>query len=199
MALTNPVAGLIVADGVERNWFEYELLNVQRQLILSGDDPADVDRVVAEKEYCMHRLLIEKASPQQIVADRPSCAQQIQYPVAPAYMQQVAALNVAQPWTRVAAPVLVMYGASDFVTSESDHRRITGIINQYHPGSCPARRDSRNESRSLGCLFTEAVSCSRFKTVRRWYMTSASAPILRLACRRERCLRRIRPSRNRCR
>lgn len=50
-------------------------------------------------------------------------------------MQQAAALNIAEPWTKVAAPVLVVYGTSDFVTTREDHERIAGMINHAHPGN----------------------------------------------------------------
>lgn len=83
-------AGIIAADGVGRNWIEYELMNLQRQLELDGEDPAKTDAEIAKKELCMHRLLIEKQSP----AD---CNDYNTYPASNAYMQQVAALNIASP------------------------------------------------------------------------------------------------------
>jgi len=40
------------------------------------------------------------------------------------YMQQVAALNVIEPWTRIDVPVLILYGTSDYVVAPEDHQRI---------------------------------------------------------------------------
>lgn len=119
--IVDSAAGIIAADGVGRNWFEYELANSRRQLELDATPPAEADADIAKKELCMHRFLIEK---QESPAD---CKQYNSYPASDAYMQQVAALNIAEPWTRVSVPVLVIYGTSDFITAQDDHERIARI------------------------------------------------------------------------
>lgn len=135
LALQKPVAGLVVADGVARNWLEYELSNSRRQEELSGSDPAAVDKALSAKEDCMHRLLVEKETESKIERERPECADYNSYPAPAAYMQQLASLNMAQPWTNVAVPVFAIYGSADFVTDEADHRRIVDIVNQSRPGN----------------------------------------------------------------
>ncbi len=128
------VAGLIIAEGVGTNWFEYELANLRRQLELDGEAPDKVDATLAEKEVCMHRLLVEKQTEAAIEKDLPACKTHNSYPAANSYLQQVASLNLAEPWTQVSVPVLALYGTSDFVTTEADHRRIIDIINKHTPG-----------------------------------------------------------------
>jgi pimeloyl-ACP methyl ester carboxylesterase len=135
MALDHPVAGIVVAEAVGRNWFEYELLNLRRQLQLGGDPPDVVDAAIASKERCMHRLLIARDAEAAIEQDEPACKIHNVYPAPASYMQQVAAVNVAAPWTRISAPVLAIYGDADFVTDEADHRRIVAIVNASHPGA----------------------------------------------------------------
>jgi hypothetical protein len=135
MALDRPVAGLVVAEAVGRNWFEYEMLNLRRQLRLGGDAPDAVDAAIAGKERCMHRLLIARETEAAIERDEPDCKTHNVYPAPASYMQQVAAVNVAAPWMRISIPVLAIYGSADFVTDEADHRRIVEIVNANHPGS----------------------------------------------------------------
>ena len=135
LAIETPVAGIIAADGVARNWFEYELLNLRRQAELGGDSPSAVDATLRLKEVCMHRLLIERQSEAEIERSLPDCSSHDRYPVAAAYLQQVAAVNMAELWTHVGVPVLALYGTGDFVTSEEDHRRIVAIVNASHPGT----------------------------------------------------------------
>ena len=135
LAIETPVTGIIAADGVATNWFEYELLNLRRQAELGGESPSSVDAELRLKEVCMHRLLIERKSEQEIEHDMPDCSEHDRYPVAAAYLQQVAAVNMAELWTRVGVPVLALYGTGDFVTSEEDHRRIVAIVNASHPGT----------------------------------------------------------------
>jgi len=54
-------------------------------------------------------------------------------------MQEVAALNIAELWTKFAAPLLVIYGTGDFITAQEDHERIVAIVNAAHPRSATLR------------------------------------------------------------
>jgi hypothetical protein len=129
------VAGVIVAEGVGRNWIEYELWNLRRQLELGGESPTEVDAILAMKEKCMHRLLIEKEAESEIERTQPECKVHNAYPAPATYMQQAAALNVVEPWSVFSLPLLAIYGTADFVTVEEDHRRIVSIVNAIHPGA----------------------------------------------------------------
>jgi alpha-beta hydrolase superfamily lysophospholipase len=135
LALSNPVAGIVVVAAVGRDWPEYELRNARRQLELSGTPPADVDTSVMQKASCMQRLLVEREPEAQIERTMPYCkVPNGVYPVTASYVRQVAALNIIQPWTQLRVPVLAIYGSSDFVTEEPDHRRIVDILNAAQPG-----------------------------------------------------------------
>jgi hypothetical protein len=117
------------------NWFEYELANLRRQSALSGDSQTRADDLLRSKEVCMHRLLIEHQPEATIESSMPECKKRDAYPVDAPYMQQVAALNVAEPWTKLSVPVLTLYGTADFVTAEAEHQRIVDIVNSTHPGT----------------------------------------------------------------
>ncbi len=90
-------------------------------------------------ERCKYRILIARESEAQILAEEPDCKGAIAYPVTAAYMQQVAALNIAEAWTKLAVPVLIIYGTGDFITLEEDHRRIDAIVSAAHPGNATLR------------------------------------------------------------
>jgi pimeloyl-ACP methyl ester carboxylesterase len=136
LAARYPVAGVIVAEAVGRDWFEYELLNLRRQLVLGGELPSEVDAKLASKERCMHRLLIAKEDEARIESAERDCRTRNAYPVGPAYMQQVAEVNIAGLWWGLPSiPVLAIYGTADFVADESDLQRIVDIVNSRHPGS----------------------------------------------------------------
>ena len=83
----------------------------------------------------MHRLLIEHQPEESIVSSMPECKKRNSYPVAAPYMEQVAALNVAEPWSQVSVPVLAIYGTADFVTAEAEHQRIVDVVNTAHPNA----------------------------------------------------------------
>jgi hypothetical protein len=135
LALQKPVAGIAVAEGVGRDWFEYELINSRRQEELAGGTPAEVDGALLLKEECMHRMLVEKQDRDALLRVKPDCKDYVQYPAPPAYFQQLVGFNMAEPWSKLSIPVLAIYGTADFITDESDHRRIVDIVNGVHPGN----------------------------------------------------------------
>jgi hypothetical protein len=139
LAQQHAVAGLVVADGVGRDWYEYELLNSRGQWALAGLSPDGVDQMMLRTERCKYRILIAREPEAQIIAEEPDCKGAIAYPVTATYLQQVAALNVAEPWTKLALPVLIIYGTGDFITLEEDHRRIYAIVSAAHPGNATLR------------------------------------------------------------
>lgn len=72
----------------------------------------------------MHRLLIAKEPEADIERSEPDCeGHNAIYPVAAPYMQQVAALNVIEPWTHISIPVLAIYGTADDAVAPADHQR----------------------------------------------------------------------------
>lgn len=136
LAQSAPIAGLIVAEAVGRDWPEYELRNSRRQLELSGLTPAQVDTALLEKDQCLARLLLLDQPETEIEATEPGCKDHNSvYPVEAPYMQQVARINAIGEWSRVSVPVLAIYGTSDFVTEKADHQRIVDVVNQAHPNS----------------------------------------------------------------
>jgi Trypsin-like serine proteases, typically periplasmic, contain C-terminal PDZ domain len=136
VASNQTLAGIIVAGTVGKSWFEYELENLRRQMLLGGASNDAVEREVRQKEYCNYRLYRLKETPEQISKDAPYCfTMSIQPPAPYTYMRQVADLNLAEKWKNVNAPVLVIYGSSDYLTSAEEHKYLTAMLNKYRPGS----------------------------------------------------------------
>jgi uncharacterized protein len=187
LALARRPAGIIVVAAVARSWFEYELINWRRQLALSGSPPRDFDTEMERKEWCMHRALIEKQSVEATIAQRPDCKDEFPYPVTIAYLQQVAALNVLAPWTQLDVPVLVVYGASDFVTDRADHQLIADTVNSLHRGNATfAVVDDMDHY--LWIMPSQAASLQNAtKGLSGQYDPKLGATILDWLCARERC------------
>jgi uncharacterized protein len=129
-----PVRGIIASETVGTSWFEYELENTRRQLRLAGMDYDQIDAEVRVKERVLHKLLVEKQSPEQILKEMPEAAQHIHYPAHYTYLQQVAAQNMPALWKALDTNVLLIYGAADFVTSADEHKYIAEVVNSAHPG-----------------------------------------------------------------
>jgi pimeloyl-ACP methyl ester carboxylesterase len=187
LAREHRVAGLIVAEGVGINWFEYELANLRRQLLLSGEKPPQIWVDMQAKEFCMHRFLIEKEDRTKLLRERPDCEQPTEYPVGAAYMQQVAAVNCASLWTRVAIPVLVIYGRSDFVTAESDHQYIVSMVNDAHPGHAKLVVLPRMDHYLAVAASTQDSFRLTNEAAQRSYDGAFSTAVLSWLCTREHC------------
>jgi len=134
------VAGIIVSEAVGRDWPEYEVRNLRRQLELSGEAPADVDAALLGKQECLVRLLVEREPEDLIEQSEPDCKiHNGVYPVSVSYMRQVVRQPIVDAWTNLDIPALVIWGSSDFVTELSDHQRIFDILNARHLGSATFR------------------------------------------------------------
>src|SRR5207245_5039799 len=94
----------------------------------------EMERRLRLNERCNHRLLIERQLPEEIYKDSPECRDFITYPAAYTYMQQWAALNLAEEWKKVTAPAQIVYGTSDFVSTIADDPYMADVLNSFHPG-----------------------------------------------------------------
>ncbi len=188
LALERPVAGVVVSEAIGRNWFEYELQNLRRQLELGGDAPDVVDETLRSKEYCMHRLLVARDSESHIEADEPACKKRNGiYPVAAPYMQQVATLNVIEPWMHIAVPVLAVYGASDYVVAREDHERIVDVVNRERPGLATLAVVEGMDHNLQVAATPAAFYANNASGAATRYQTQFSAVVLHWLCARERC------------
>ncbi len=130
-----PVRGVVVAGTIGTGILEHELANLRRQLVLRGTDYGEVDALVRQKAACNHRLYVERQTPDQIGRDAPGCAKLPIQPAAPyTYMQQAAGLSLGAAWKGSAAPVLVLYGTSDYRTSAQEHQYLADMLNSFRPG-----------------------------------------------------------------
>lgn len=135
LAAAHSVRGVIGADGTGMTWFEYDLLNARRQIELAGASPAEADAAMLLKAECASRALVLQEPVEQLFQQRPECAEITPTPASHAYMIQLAQRNPAADWSAVTAPVLFIYGDSDFLTSAEDHERLAAIVNAAHPGN----------------------------------------------------------------
>lgn len=130
-----PVRGFIAAETIGRSWFEYELENTRRQLLILGHPYDEADRTVRIMERCQHRFFVEKQTPAEILKTSPECKDAVNtFGVSYTYLQQIADLDLAVEWKKVDGPVLVTYGTSDPATWAEESHYLTDMINSFHPG-----------------------------------------------------------------
>jgi uncharacterized protein len=129
-----PAKGLVVINTVAKPFLEYLADTRRRQSLLRRTPYDEMERRLRLNEQCNHRLLVERETPEQLLKEIPSCADFVEYPAPYTYMQQWAALNLAEEWKRVDAPVLVLYGTSDYISTVADDPYLADLINSFHPG-----------------------------------------------------------------
>lgn len=140
-----PVKGIVVINTVIKPFLEYLIDTRRRQNLLRHIPYDEMERRLRSNERCNHRLLVERQTPEQILKDSPECSDFITYPASYTYMQQWAALNPAEEWKKVEAPVLVVYGTSDFVSTIADDPYMVDVINSFHPGHATLKAISNME------------------------------------------------------
>jgi pimeloyl-ACP methyl ester carboxylesterase len=129
-----PVRGLVVVNTVAKPFLEYLMDTRRRQHLLRRTPYDEMERRLRLNEQCNHRLVIERETPDQLLKEIPDCGDYITYPAPYTYMQQWAAFNPAAEWKKVDAPVLVVYGTSDYISTIVDDPYLVDIINSFHPG-----------------------------------------------------------------
>lgn len=130
-----PVRGFIAAETIGKSWYEYQLDNARRQLLLLGRPYDVVEETVRTAARCQYHFFIEKQTPEQIVKDAPECKDSVRtFGVSAVYLQQIGDLDLAAKWKKIDVPVLVTWGTSDALTSADESRYLADMINSFHPG-----------------------------------------------------------------
>ena len=137
------LAGLAVYGTTAKSWMEYWLETVRRQTTLAGHPLPDVERIVREQAVLAHHLVLEGLEPDALRARRPDLAPALaaHFPdgrtlsgLAFPFWRELAARPLAAAWAAVDAPVLAMWGESDFVAARGDHELVAAIVDEAHPG-----------------------------------------------------------------
>jgi alpha-beta hydrolase superfamily lysophospholipase len=116
------------------------LENERVRLTSGGKSPAEVNDAVKAFTQFYDLYLFQGQTPGEIINQHPQWKPlwydepDGQYGRPAAFYQQLQALNLGEAWQRVAAPVLVIHGASDTIMSRSDSAAIAGIVNRTHSG-----------------------------------------------------------------
>ena len=133
------VRGIVVINTVSKPLLAYLIDTRLRQDLLAKTPYDEVERHLRLNERCNHELLVARRTPESIIAEDAACADDITYPAPYTYMRQWADVNPAAQWKRVEAPVLIVYGESDFVATIADSPYLRDMIESFHPGKATLR------------------------------------------------------------
>ena len=133
-------AGFVSIGGWSRTWLEHMLDFERRRLTLKRLAPAEVsDRMKATAAF-YEKYLVEGRSPEDIVRGAPDLAAawegdlKHQYGRPPKFFQQLQELNLAEAWSKVKVPVLIVYGSHDWIMDREEQELIAACVNRQKPG-----------------------------------------------------------------
>jgi len=136
-----PVAGYIVEGAWSRTWFEHMLDFERKRLTLAGNPPGEVSRQMALFARFYHHYFNEQRTPGDVIAEHPEFARiwhgtpTHQWGRPASFYHQAQQANVAEAWSAVDVPTLVLYGELDWFMNAEDHRLIVDAVNTNAPGA----------------------------------------------------------------
>jgi pimeloyl-ACP methyl ester carboxylesterase len=131
----SPIAGYVIDGGWLKTWFEHMMEIERRRLVLSGKRPGEINALMPDVARFYTRYLLVGEAPRDIFKGEPAFARiwnerdaDHQYGRPVAYYQQLEKLNLAQAWSRVSSPALILHGQYDWVMSADDLRIMNAIV-----------------------------------------------------------------------
>lgn len=140
LAAETPLAGLMVYGTGVGNWISYELVNLQDQALMWGTPPEQVETALRQRLVASYELLVNKRTAEDILAESPELAPYLNsYPMSHAFFQELYDVDEIAAWKQVEAPVLVMWGTTDFVAKQHSHQLLADFLEGWRPGSATHR------------------------------------------------------------
>lgn len=130
-----PVRAIVLNGAMSGGFFDYVVAMRRREAALAGT-PQEAEI----HERCLRRLLIDGAAAGAIEREMPECRRKVRFDSPPSYINDWLKMDLPRAWRDApAAPVLVLYGSGDFVTSEPLSKGLVSLINTAHPGKAKLR------------------------------------------------------------
>ncbi|HKQ63021.1 MAG TPA: alpha/beta fold hydrolase [Candidatus Polarisedimenticolaceae bacterium] len=152
LAAETAVRGVVALGATARPWPQYVRDGVERGLRFAGEDAQRIQQTLARVSELQEALFVKKQELPTIFKEQPQLREALSRvlfaPSAPEneilgrhyrFWQQLAAQDLAAPWKRVSASVLVLRGSADYEASSEDARAIAAAVNQSRPGAAAFR------------------------------------------------------------
>jgi len=132
------VSGYISVGGWLKTWFEHMLEIERRRFALMGKSPGEVNDRMKGAATLYHEWLIKGRAVDDILKEQPQLADLWPegkdhahlYGRPLAFYQQLQKLNLADAWSRVKVPTLVLRGAFDWIMTREDSELIAAYVNK---------------------------------------------------------------------
>lgn len=136
------VRGYVTVGGWTKTWFEHMIEIERRRLTLSGKSPTEVNNGMKALSGLYHDMLVKSEKVESMLQSRPELAKlwpgddsQHLYGRPIAFYQQLQRLNLAEAWSKVAVPTLILWGQYDWIMSREDQDLIAAYVNANRAGA----------------------------------------------------------------
>lgn len=133
-----PVAAFVSVGGWSKTWFEHMMELERRRMRLAGSAPAAISDSLRGYASFYDQYLNRRMTPGGVGAAFPALAglwhdePTRQYGRPAAYYHQLQALNIAEAWSAVDAPVLAVWGEYDWIMSRDDVVALPTLVRPAH-------------------------------------------------------------------
>lgn len=128
-----PAAGLVASCTIGRTFYERMGDTLRLQGELEGDTPAEIDNTI--KNYLDLTVSIAQGETlPEIIKKSPAASElvntsgRVMDDRTPQYWRQQLNINLAEIYSKIKCPVLVIYGMSDFITQLTCHEHIRDVL-----------------------------------------------------------------------
>jgi pimeloyl-ACP methyl ester carboxylesterase len=137
------VRGFIVIGGWVKTWFEHMLEIERRRFGLMGQRPGEVTERMKKTVVLYYEWLVKKRRVADILGENSAVAdlwpegkdREHLYGRPLGFYEQLQSLNLAEAWSKVKVPTLVLHGQYDWIMSREDHQLIAQYVNANSPGA----------------------------------------------------------------
>lgn len=159
IAKANNVRGIIVYGAITTNFMEYYSTSRRTVTQAFGMSPEDAENYIKLACDCAFRLVRDKQAPEEIVKQKPECAEHVGFLELRAkdFWYQLDELNLAAEWKQFEGKVLAVYGKADFISTKVEHQQLAETVNHFHAGNGTfLELENCDHGMSQAANFTEA-------------------------------------------
>ena len=135
------VRGYVSVGGWVKTWFEHMLEIERRRFALMGKSAGEVNERLKGAAMLYHDWLIKGRAVDQIIKEQPQLAdlwpeggdRAHLYGRPLKFYEQLQKLNLAEVWSRVKVPVLILHGHYDWIMSREDPELMAQYVNRNRP------------------------------------------------------------------
>lgn len=163
IAQQTPIKGIIAYGTIGSNFIEY-LAKTRRTIAEAYRmSPVETDDLIKDFCACAGYYFVEKMTTEQAAKRMPVCQEYLSIfdLRSRAYNDELYAFNLPDLWRNYNGSAQFIWGTSDYISAEDDHKILQKTVEHYHPGKATYTAiEDADHGMSVAAGFSEARSAS---------------------------------------